>query len=163
MSQVGFWFDFLLQMHHNVKSELVGSTVPVSTERINIFFTRRYFVVKKRIWRNLRSTCVRHHRRRENSSACWRSTTSNCCAQLFQNSSLSFLSVYAPAICSSSTNSRSDFFSPSILYSSRNLFNLGNVNWYHPLWDSKGSSDPRGEEVYLVCWRNGDFCLPFII
>ena len=86
--------------------------------------------------------------RRENSFACLRSTISNCCAQLFQNSSLSFLSVYAPAICSSPTNSRTDSFSPSILYTSRNLFILGNVNCHHPLWGSKGNSDPRGEELY---------------
>ena len=91
---------------------------------------------------------MRHHRRSENSFACLRSTISNCCAQLFQNSSLSFLSVYAPAIRSSPTNSRTDSFSPSILYSSRNLFILGNVNCHRPLWDSKGSSEPRGEEVF---------------
>ena len=91
---------------------------------------------------------MRHHRRRENPFACLRSKTSNCCAQLFQNSSLSFLSVYAPAIRSSPTNSRTDSFSPSTLYSSRNLFILGNVNCHHPLWDSNGSSDPRGEEVF---------------
>ena len=91
---------------------------------------------------------MRHHRRSENSFACLKSTTSNCCAQVFQNSSLSFLSVYAPAICSSPTNSRTDSFSLSILYSSKNLYILGNVNCHHPLWDSKGSSDSRGEEVF---------------
>ena len=91
---------------------------------------------------------MRHQRRRKNSFTCLRSTTSNCCAQLFQNSSLSFLSVYAPAIRSSPTNSRTDSFSPSILYSSRNLFILVNVNCRHPLWDSEGSSNPHGEEVF---------------
>ena len=126
----------------------MGSTVPVSTERINIFFTRRYFVVKKRIGRKLRSTCVRHHRRSKHSCACLRSTTSNCCAQLFQNSSLSFLSVYAPAIRSSPTISRTDSFSPFILYSSRNLFILENDDCHLPLWNSKGSSDIHGEEVF---------------
>ena len=94
------------------------------------------------------SNMCAHHRRHENFFACLRSTTSNCCAQLFQNSSLSFLSVYAPAIRSSPTNSRTDSFFPSILYSSRNLFILGNVNCHHPLWDSKDSSDPRGEEAF---------------
>ena len=89
-----------------------------------------------------------HHRRSKNSFACLRSTTSNCCSQLFQNSSLSFLSVYAPAISSSPTNGRTDSFSPSILYSSRNLVILVNVNCHHSLWDSKGSSDPRGKEVF---------------
>ena len=91
---------------------------------------------------------MRHHRRSENSFACLRSTTSNCCAQLFQNSSLSFLSLYAPAIYSPPTNSRTNSFFPSILYSSRNVSILGNVNCHHSLWDSKGSSDPRGEEVF---------------
>ena len=91
---------------------------------------------------------MRHHRRRENSFACLRSTTLNCCAQLFQNSSFSFLSVCAPAIRSFPTNSRNDSFSPSIPYSSRNFFILGKVNCHHPLWDSNGSSDPREEEVF---------------
>ena len=49
---------------------------------------------------------------------------------------------------SSPTNSRTDSFSLSILYSYRNLFILGNVNCHHPLWDSKGSSEPRGKEVF---------------
>ena len=92
---------------------------------------------------------MQHHRRSENFFAYMRSTTSNCCAQLFQNSSLSFLSVYAPAIRSSPRNSRTNFFSPSILCSSRNLFILGNVNCHHPLWDSKGSSVAEGRN-YLI-------------
>ena len=91
---------------------------------------------------------MRHHRRSKNSFACLRSTTSNCCAQLFQNSSLSFLSVYALAIRSSPTNNRTDYFSPSILYSSRNIFILVNVNCHHLFLDSKDSSDPRGKEVF---------------
>ena len=91
---------------------------------------------------------MRHHRKRKNSFACLRLTTLNCCAQLFQNSLLSFLSVYPPAIRSSPTNSRNDSFSPSILYSSRNLIILGKVNCHYPLWDSKGSYDSRGEEVF---------------
>ena len=68
------------------------------------------------------------------------------------NSSLvSFLNVYAPPICSSPTDGRdgrTDSFSPSILSSSRNLFILGDFNCHHPLWDSKGTSDPRREEVF---------------
>ena len=39
-------------------------------------------------------------------------------------------------------------FSSSILYSSRNFFILGYVNCHHLLWDSKGSSEPRGKEVF---------------
>ena len=66
----------------------------------------------------------------------------------FQNSLLSFLSVYAPGIHFSSKNSRTDFLSPSIFYSSRNLFIPGNVNCHHPLWESKGIFVPRGEEVF---------------
>ena len=64
------------------------------------------------------------------------------------NSSLSFLNVYAPPICSSPTDGRSDSFSPSILPSSRNLFILGDFNCHHPPWGSKVTSDPCGEEVF---------------
>ena len=53
-----------------------------------------------------------------------------------------------PPIRSSPTDGRTDSFSPSILPSSRNLFILGDFNCHHPLWDSKGTSDPRGEEVF---------------
>ena len=52
-----------------------------------------------------------------------------------------------PPIRSSPTYGRADSFSPSNLSSSRNLFILGNFNCHHPLWDSRGTSDPRGEEV----------------
>ena len=47
-------------------------------------------------------------------------------------SSLSFLNVYAPTIRSSTTDDRTDSFSPSILPSSRNLFILGDFNCHHP-------------------------------
>ena len=67
---------------------------------------------------------------------------------LNKSSSVSFLNVYAPPIRSSPTDGRTDSFSPSILPSSRNLFILGNFNCHHPLWDSRGTSDPRGEEVF---------------
>ena len=67
---------------------------------------------------------------------------------LNNSSSLSFLNVYAPPIRSSPTDGRTDSFSPSILPSSRNLFILGDFNCHHPLWDSRGTSDPRGEEVF---------------
>ena len=53
-----------------------------------------------------------------------------------------------PPICSSLTDGRTDSFSPSILPSSRNLFVLGDVNCHQPLWDSIGTSDPHGEEVF---------------
>ena len=65
------------------------------------------------------------------------------------NSSLvSFLNVYAPPIRSSPTNGRTDSFSPSILPSSRNLFILGDFNCHHLLWDSRGTSDLGGQEVF---------------
>ena len=64
---------------------------------------------------------------------------------LNKSSSLSFLNVYAPPIRSSPTDGRTDSFSPSILPSSRNLFILGDFNCHHLLWDSRGTSDPRGE------------------
>ena len=61
---------------------------------------------------------------------------------------LSFLNVYAPFIRSSSKDSRTNSFFPSILFSSRNRFILGNFNCYHPHWDSRGISDPCGEKVF---------------
>ena len=61
---------------------------------------------------------------------------------------MSFLNVYVPPIRSSPTDGRTDSFSPSILPSSRNLFILGDFNCHHPLWDSRGTSDLRGEEVF---------------
>ena len=61
---------------------------------------------------------------------------------------MSFLNVYAPPIRSSLTDSRTEFFPPSILSSSRNLFILWDFNCHQPLWDSRGSSDPRGKEVF---------------
>ena len=67
---------------------------------------------------------------------------------LNNSSSVSFLNVYAPPICSSPRDGRSNSFSPSILPSSRNLFILGDFNCHHPLWDSRVTTDPRGEEVF---------------
>ena len=61
---------------------------------------------------------------------------------------MSFLNVYAPPIFSSPTDGRTDSFSPSILPSSRNLFILGDFNCHHSLWDSRGTSDLFGEEVF---------------
>ena len=60
-------------------------------------------------------------------------------------SSVSFLNVYAPPICLSPTNSRTNSFSSSIFLSSRNLFILGDFNGHHPQWDSRGTSDPCGK------------------
>ena len=56
--------------------------------------------------------------------------------------------MYAPPIRSSPTDGRTDSFSSSILSSSRNLFILGDFNCHHPLWDSRVTSDPSGEEVF---------------
>ena len=66
---------------------------------------------------------------------------------LNNSSSVSFLNVYAPAIPSSPTDGRTDSFSPFIIPSYRNLFILGDLNCHHPLWGSKGTSDPCGKEV----------------
>ena len=63
---------------------------------------------------------------------------------LNSSSLVSFLNVYAPPIRSSPTDGRTDSFSPS----TRNLFILGDFNCHHPLWDSKGTSNPHGEEVF---------------
>ena len=67
---------------------------------------------------------------------------------LNNSSSLSFRNVYAPLIRSSPMDGRTDSFSPSIFPSSRNLFIVGDLNCHHLLWDSRGTSDPRGEEVF---------------
>ena len=56
--------------------------------------------------------------------------------------------MYAPPICSSPTDARTDSFSPSILSFSRNLFILGDFNCHHPLWDSRVTFDPHGEEIF---------------
>ena len=53
-----------------------------------------------------------------------------------------------PPIRSSPTDGRTESFSPSILPSSRNLFILGDFNCHQHLWDSRVTSDPRGEEVF---------------
>ena len=61
---------------------------------------------------------------------------------LNNSSSVSFLNVYAPyPIVPNGWQNR-------LLFSSRNLFILGNFNCHHPLWDSRATSDPRGEEVF---------------
>ena len=46
------------------------------------------------------------------------------------------------------TDGRTDSFFPSILPSSRNLFILRDFNCHHPLWDSRGTSSLRREEVF---------------
>ena len=60
------------------------------------------------------------------------------------SSSLSFLSVYAPPICCSPRDIRTDSFSPSYLPIFRNPFILRDCNYNHPHWDSKSISDPIG-------------------
>ena len=69
-------------------------------------------------------------------------------SSLNNSSSLSILNVYAHPICSSPTDGRTDSFSPSILPFSRNLVILGDFNCHHPPSDSRGTSYPRGEEVF---------------
>ena len=60
---------------------------------------------------------------------------------------MSFLNVYAPySLLPNGWQSRFLFsLHPSFL---QNLFILGDFNCYHTLWDSRGTSDPRGEEVF---------------
>ena len=67
---------------------------------------------------------------------------------LNNSSSLSILNVYAPSIRSSLVDGRTDTFSPSTLPSSRNIFLLGDFNCHYSLWDSRGTFDPRREEVF---------------
>ena len=65
---------------------------------------------------------------------------------LNNTSSVLFLNLYAPPIRSSPTDGRTDFFSPSILSSSRNFFILGKFNCHQPLLDSRVPSDPAGRK-----------------
>ena len=69
---------------------------------------------------------------------------------LNDSSSLLFLNVYAPLICSSLTDSRTNFFSHSILFSTTNFFILRYFNCHHPLLDSKGTSDPPVGRKYSI-------------
>ena len=64
------------------------------------------------------------------------------------NSSLSFLNVYAPLFVplqrmAEPTSSLPPFFPPPEISSF-----WGHINCHHPLWDSRGTSDPRGKEVF---------------
>ena len=53
-----------------------------------------------------------------------------------------------PPVRSSPMDGRTDSFFPSILPFYRNLFILGDFDCHHPLWDSRGTSDPRMKEVF---------------
>ena len=64
------------------------------------------------------------------------------------DSSLSFLNVHAPPICSSPTDSRTDSFSPSILPASTNPYILVEFNCHHSLWDLKCTSYPCREKAF---------------
>ena len=66
---------------------------------------------------------------------------------LNNSSSLSFLNVYAPPICSSLTDGRTNSFFSSIL-PSRNLFIASDFNCHHSLWYSRGTCNPCREEVF---------------
>ena len=67
---------------------------------------------------------------------------------LNNSSSLSFLYVYAPLICSFPMDSRTNSLSPTTLPSSRNLVILWDFSCHPTLWDSRGTSDPCGKEVF---------------
>ena len=64
-------------------------------------------------------------------------------------SSMPFLNVNAPPIRSSSTNGRTNSFSPSILPSSKNLFILGDINCHHPSGTQESLPTPAGRK-YLT-------------
>ena len=72
----------------------------------------------------------------------WRSTS------LLTTPPRSLFLMCMPPIRSSLTDGRTDTISRSILLSSRNLFILGDFNCYYSLWDSRSTSDPRGEGVF---------------
>ena len=62
-------------------------------------------------------------------------------------SSLSFLNAYAPYLLLSNGWQNRFLLSP-IFPSSRNLFILGGFNCHHPLWDSRVTSNPCGEDIF---------------
>ena len=62
---------------------------------------------------------------------------------------LSFHILYAPPICSSPTDTRTDSFTPSIPFSSKNLFILKNFNCHHPSGTRKVLPTPLGRK-YLI-------------
>ena len=49
--------------------------------------------------------------------------------------------------------------SPSFLFSCRNLFILGDFNCRHPLWDSKGTSDPMVKKYSIESSLPASFLL----
>ena len=67
---------------------------------------------------------------------------------LNNSSLLLFLNVYAPPLFALLRRMAEPTSFLSVFSSSRNLFILGDFNCHHPLWDSRGTSDPRGEEVF---------------
>ena len=67
---------------------------------------------------------------------------------LNKSSSVSFLNVYAPLFAPPQRMAEPIPSLSPILPSSRNLFILGDFNCHHPLWDSRGTSDPCREEVF---------------
>ena len=68
-----------------------------------------------------------------------------------------FFKAYALSICSSSTNSKTDSFSLSILLSLRNLFILKDFNCHYLLWDLNNNSYPAKE---LFDWVISSDLLP---
>ena len=64
------------------------------------------------------------------------------------SSSLSLLNIYALHICFTPTDSRTKPFSFFTFAFARYLFNLWYFKYHQPLWDSRGTSDPRSEEVF---------------
>ena len=64
------------------------------------------------------------------------------------NFSSLFLIFTLSPIRFSPMDGRTDSFSLSIFLSCKNLFILGDFNCHQPLWKSKSTSDPRGEEVF---------------
>ena len=67
---------------------------------------------------------------------------------LNNSSSLFFLKVYGPPPYSLLPHRWQNGLLFSLNSSSRNLFILGDFHCHHPLWDPRGTSDHRGEEVF---------------
>ena len=74
------------------------------------------------------------------------------------SSSLSFLNVYASSIRFSSTDGRTDSFSPSILFSSINLFIVRDFNCHYPVAASIAFAIRHKFEPDFPCLSHG-LCL----
>ena len=66
------------------------------------------------------------------------------------SSPISYLDIYALLTRFSSADCRINYFSPSVLPFSKNLFNVEDFMFHHPQWDLTSTSDPHGKSIRLI-------------